>query len=103
MVQEELIEDLKNLHEEDKKQTRNVTLTEHEINYLMSCIKDDDDYAKEYVMDNYEFENWKKDENNDEYQTCNNDEYQTCKRLEAICKEWQDNLYKKLNEKIIQQ
>lgn len=90
MVQEELIEDLKNLQEEDKKQTRNVTLTEHEINYLMSCIKDNDDYAKEYVMDNYELENWKKDENNDEYQTC--------KRLEAICKEWQDNLYKKLNE-----
>lgn len=46
MMQEELIEDLKNLHEEYKKQTRNVILTEHEINYLMSCIKDDHDYVK---------------------------------------------------------
>ncbi len=90
MVQEELIQDLKNLHEEDKKQTRNVTLTEHEINYLVSCIEDDDDYAKEYVMNNYELENWENDESNDEYQTC--------KKLEAICQEWLDNLCKKLNE-----
>lgn len=90
MVQEELIEDLKNLHDEDKKQTRTVTLTLHELNYLMSCIEADDDYAKEYVMDNYEFENWEKDENNDEYQTS--------KKLEAICQEWQDNLYAKLDE-----
>jgi hypothetical protein len=94
MIQEELIEDLKNLHEEDKKQTRTVTLTVHEINYLMGRIEEDDDYATEYVMDNYEFENWKKDENNDEYQTS--------KKLEKICQEWLDNLHAKLNYEIIE-
>ena len=90
MVQEESIEDLKKLHEEDKKQTRTVTLTKHELNYLIGCVESDDDYAKEYVMDNYEFENWEKDENNEEYKIA--------KKLEKICQDWLDNLYAKLNE-----
>lgn len=84
---------LKNYHEEYNKQTRTVTLTVHQLNYLMACIEDDDDYAEDYVNNNYEFENWQKDENNEEYQAS--------KKLEAICQDWLDNLYEKLNNEVI--
>ena len=78
------------MNEEDRKKTKVTDLTLHELNYIIACIEDDDDYASEYVMDNYDLNDWEKDENNEEYQLS--------KKLEAVCRKWQDNLRLKLQK-----